>query len=78
MPQTVLNLDEQSLLRDIRDQGSISLTPEMRNFEDAERLLANGLVRAVRTRGYPASTYLLSGDGVAAAGRWSTGPSTRN
>lgn len=67
MQRMVLNSEEQSLLRDIRDNGSVSLTPETRSFEDAERLLAKGLVRAVRTRGVPTSTYLLSGAGVAAA-----------
>ena len=74
MPGLVLNQEEQSLLHDIRDHGSVSLTPEMRSFENAERLLAKGLVRAVRTRGYPASTYLLSGQGVSVTGGWPARP----
>ncbi|MEH0196554.1 hypothetical protein V7S57_13515 [Caulobacter sp. CCNWLY153] len=69
MPHVDLDHEERNFLQAVRESGGVSLTPEARSFGDAERLVAKGLVRAVRTRGYPSATYQLSGAGIAAIGR---------
>nr|WP_295105725.1 hypothetical protein [uncultured Caulobacter sp.] len=69
MSPTSLTSDEHSLLREIRNAGSVVLHPEARSFADAESLTRKGLARAVTIRGVASSTFLLSGDGFALAGR---------
>jgi len=69
MSLTSLTSDEHSILREIRDAGSLALLPEARSFAHAESLRQKGLLRAVTMRGVASSTFLLSGDGIALAGR---------
>ncbi len=69
MSPTSLTSDECSVLREVRDNGSLVLLPEARSFAHAESLQRKGLLRAVTMRGVATSTFLLSGDGHAIAGR---------
>lgn len=69
MSTMLLSADERSILREIRDAGSLVLLPETRSFAHAESLTRKGLARAVSIRGVRSSTFLLSGEGYAVAGK---------
>lgn len=64
-----LTADERATLIEIRDAGSLVLLPEARSFASAESLTRKGLARTVSLRGVKTSTFLLSGEGHAAAGK---------
>jgi len=69
MRLTPLTSDEIEVLREVRDFGSLVLRPEARSFDHAQSLTYKGLLRRVSLRGVVTSTFLLSGEGIALAGR---------
>lgn len=69
MRATLLTSDEVEVLQEVRASGSLVLQPEARSFAHAQSLTDKGLLRRVVMRGVPTSTFLLSGEGIALAGR---------
>jgi hypothetical protein len=63
-----LTPQDHDLLKEVRDCGVLTLSPQRRSFAQAQALERGGFLRAVRSEQLAFSTFVLSGKGIGVVG----------